>query len=48
VKKVQLRREGYDISAIDDPVYFFDASQKKYVPLDENLYQKLVNCEIRV
>ena len=48
MKKVNLRKEGYDLSAIDDSIYFLDASQKKYVPLDDALYQKIVSGEVRV
>ena len=48
MKKVNLRQEGFNVTGISDPVYFFDSSEKNYVPLDDVLYHKIMNGEIRL
>nr|XP_039273171.1 long-chain fatty acid transport protein 4-like [Styela clava] len=48
LKKVNLTKEGFDIHRITDPLYFFDSKQKKYVPLDPDLYNKVMDGTVRV
>nr|CAB3266199.1 long-chain fatty acid transport protein 4 [Phallusia mammillata] len=48
IKKVVLRRDGYDIGVVKDPIFFLDAAQGKYVPLDTVLYEKLMAGLLRV
>ncbi len=47
LKKVQLRKEGFDIS-LPDPIFILDMSCKAYQPLTEELYQQLQNGVLRV
>ncbi len=47
LKKVKLRKEGYDIS-FPDPFFMLDTSRKVYVPLTEELHQKILNGTVRV
>lgn len=48
LKKTDLVKEAYEVARIKDPVYFLDLTQTKYVPLTEELYQKVMNKECRV
>jgi fatty-acyl-CoA synthase len=45
-RKVELVKEGFDPSAIPDPLYFLDG--ERYVPLDAALHAKIVSGEQRV
>ena len=47
-KKVALRDQGFDPSAISDQLFFRDDTKKTYVPLDEALYRKICEGEVRV
>ena len=38
-KKVDYRREGYDPSKVDDPLFFLDGD--RYIPLDADLFASL-------
>jgi fatty-acyl-CoA synthase len=44
--KTELVREGYDPDACADPLYFDNA--EKFVPLDNNLYQRIQSGEFRL
>ncbi|MFW9882500.1 MAG: long-chain-acyl-CoA synthetase, partial [Candidatus Thorarchaeota archaeon] len=46
--KVNIRNEGFDIKKINDPMYFWDYTMKKYVPLDESIYQEIIQGRIRL
>ena len=46
IRKVNLRKDGYNLNKIQDPVYFWDSSRKTYVPFDDKLYQDIVNGKI--
>jgi fatty-acyl-CoA synthase len=43
-QKVSYRDEGYDPSKVEDPLYYLDG--KKYVPIDGELYKRLMSGEI--
>ncbi|XP_073972287.1 long-chain fatty acid transport protein 1-like isoform X2 [Rhodnius prolixus] len=47
IQKNKLQNEGYDPKKISDPLYFFKDG-KEYVKLDEALYKKIVNNEIKL
>ena len=47
-QKRDLVREGFDPGMSDDAIYFDDASQGAYVPLDCNLFQQIRVGEIRL
>ncbi len=48
IKKTNLQREGYDIELITDTTYLWNQQDKKYIFLDNDLYQKLINGELRI
>jgi acyl-CoA synthetase (AMP-forming)/AMP-acid ligase II len=43
IKKVKLRTEGYDITKINDKIFYLDPDQKKYIVLDEKKYNQILN-----
>jgi len=47
-QKLNLVREGFDPGMSDDALYFDDASQGAYVPLDGTLFQKIQVGQIRL
>lgn len=48
IKKVDLRKEAYDLNKIQDILFFWDSKLKKYVKFTENIYQDLINGKIKV
>ena len=42
IVKTNLHKEAYNIETLQDPLHFWDSSTKKYVPLTESLYQKIM------
>jgi len=40
-RKDELARQGYDPDATDDAIYFDDAQQKAYVPVDEQMFERV-------
>ncbi|PKQ00438.1 MAG: long-chain-acyl-CoA synthetase, partial [Alphaproteobacteria bacterium HGW-Alphaproteobacteria-12] len=47
-RKVELVKEGFDPSAIEEPIYFNCPTRKKYVPVDEALYGQICSAEVRL
>ena len=47
LRKVELVSEGFDPAAISDPLFFRDA-ERGYVPLDAELYWRIMSGEQRV
>jgi fatty-acyl-CoA synthase len=47
-RKVDLVREGFDPDSVREPLYFRDDSEKNYVPLDAELYARIVEGDVRV
>ena len=47
LKKVKLRKEGFDLS-LPDPIFILDVSRKVYQPLTEELYQQLQNGALKI
>uniref|UniRef100_A0A146LRJ0 Very long-chain fatty acid transport protein n=1 Tax=Lygus hesperus TaxID=30085 RepID=A0A146LRJ0_LYGHE len=43
IQKVEFQKEGFDPSVISDPLYFYNDKQNKFLPLDQNLYNDIVN-----
>lgn len=41
-QKTELRRDGFDPSAVSDRLYFLDASRGRFTPLDQELYDGIV------
>lgn len=46
--KNRLQKEGYDFYNIKDPLYFLDMREKKYVRIDERVYQDILNGNMQV
>ncbi|KAI6660489.1 Long-chain fatty acid transport protein 4-like [Oopsacas minuta] len=46
--KIGLKREGFDINTITDPVFFLDPRCKKYVPLDNEVFSLLMERKLRL
>ncbi|HEX7776218.1 MAG TPA: long-chain-acyl-CoA synthetase [Parvibaculum sp.] len=40
-RKVELVKEGIDLSQIADPIYFNSPTEKKFVPLDRDLHDRI-------
>ena len=47
-KKFQLVKEGFSPLKISDPLYFMDKLKKAYVPLTKELYDQIMQGEIRL
>lgn len=47
-KKIELVGQGFDPSAVSDPIFFNDAQARTFVRMDEALYRRIVNGEIRL
>ncbi len=47
LKKVNLKREGFDVTQVSDPMFVCLPGSKKYVPLTEEIYRNIVKKEYR-
>lgn len=47
-RKVDLVRDGFDLSVVKDPIYFRDDARGAYVPLDRELFEEIVAGRARV
>lgn len=47
-RKVDLVGDGFDPARVSDPLYFNDAAQKRFVPIDADLHRRIVSGEIRL
>ncbi len=48
LRKVNLRKQGYNIEKIKEPVFFWNSSAKKYKVFDKIDYQNLLNNTLKV
>ena len=48
LRKVNLRKEGFDIEKVKDPLFIWDGKKKKYSPFDASKYKMLVNGKLKV
>jgi len=48
LRKVNLRKEGYNIEEINEPVFFWNNSAKKYKAFNKIDYQNLLNNTLKV
>ena len=46
--KVDLVKEGFDPSKLNDAIYYQDATQKTFVPLDTMTYQRILTGNSRL
>ena len=47
-KKVDLVKEGYNPQDVSDPLFFIDDKNGNYINLDSNLYEKIINKDIKL
>ncbi|XP_051548252.1 long-chain fatty acid transport protein 2-like [Myxocyprinus asiaticus] len=48
MKKVKLVEEGFDPKLIQDPLYFLDLTQNKYIPLTQEVYKSIMSHDIKL
>jgi len=46
--KTRLVIENYDITKVDEPIYFLDRNLKKYVTLTPDLYKDITEGRVRM
>ncbi len=46
-KKVELKKEGFDLEMIDDPLYVMLPSKAEYVPLTKEIYDNILNGQYK-
>ncbi len=46
--KHDLQREGFDPAATSDPIYFDDPAKQAFIPLDQALYTRIADGEVRL
>ncbi|NP_001011348.2 long-chain fatty acid transport protein 6 [Xenopus tropicalis] len=47
-QKFRLVEQGFNPSAVPDPLYFLDDSEKSYVPLTKDIYDKILSGQIKL
>ena len=47
-KKFDLVKEGYNPQDVSDPLFFIDDKNGNYINLDSNLYEKIINKDIKL
>ena len=47
ISKSNLKREGYNINLIKDPIFYLDTKSMVYRPLDKNTYEDMINAHFR-
>ena len=47
LRKVNLKKEGYDINKIQDKIYFWDSTSNNFILLDREKYQNLMNSTLK-
>ncbi|NVM28464.1 MAG: long-chain-acyl-CoA synthetase [Candidatus Helarchaeota archaeon] len=48
VKKFNLKKEGYDLELVKDPLYFWNASIKKYEPFNKGVFQQFLDGKLKI
>ncbi len=48
MKKNRLQQEGYDVSALSDPIYVANHKEGKYVRLTEQLMKEVADGKIKI
>jgi len=43
LKKVKLKKEGFDFEKIDDPMYVLLPDESEFTPLIKEIYEKIQN-----
>ncbi|MHA2049669.1 MAG: AMP-binding protein [Promethearchaeota archaeon] len=48
IRKSPLRKEGYNINEIDDPLYFWEPLLKHYIEFDLSVYKKIMDGKLEL
>ena len=48
IQKANLRKEGFNLNEIDEPMYLWDSSIKKYILFDQEKYQDILDGKIKL
>ena len=48
LKKVQLRKDGFDIHSVSDSLFVLDSTQQSYINLTPDLYQQILSGNLRL
>jgi hypothetical protein len=48
LKKRKLQKEGFNPRDIADPLYFVDVEHATYIPLSQELHDKIVNGQLKL
>ncbi|XP_077989528.1 long-chain fatty acid transport protein 2-like [Glandiceps talaboti] len=46
--KMEMVKEGFDPTSVNDPVYYMDTRRKTYMPLNSMVYNRIVDGEERI
>ncbi|XP_025016716.1 long-chain fatty acid transport protein 4 isoform X2 [Tetranychus urticae] len=47
ISKSDLKREGFNVNAVKDPIYYLDTKSMSYKLLDKDTYEDIVNAHFR-
>ena len=47
-QKERLRKEGFDLAAVTDPLFFMDANSESFVALDRDLQRRIEDGQVRL
>jgi fatty-acyl-CoA synthase len=47
-RKLDLVSEGFDPKRVRDRLYFADPESKRFVALDDSIYQRIVDGQVRI
>lgn len=48
LNKLELVKEGFNPVVIKDPLYFLDEKVKSYVPMNNNIYQAILEKKLKL
>lgn len=47
-RKVELKRDGFDLAAVNDPVFWYAGNEKRYKPLDPPALDAICSGDVRI
>lgn len=47
-QKERLRKEGFDLASVTDPLFFMDANSESFVALDRDLQRRIDDGQVRL
>ncbi len=47
LKKEELKKEGFDLEKIDDPLYIMLPGESEYIPLTQKIYENILNGQYK-